>query len=107
MTEAVLEQHRALARQAARQAMVLLRNTGVLPLKKAGTIAVIGPMADLQLAVQGPMPALGDPQEVVTMLAGIRGVAGDKAQVSYATGVSVKGAESEEAGITEIGRAHV
>src|SRR3546814_19493135 len=36
MTEAVLEQHRALARQAARQAMVLLRNTGVLPLKKAG-----------------------------------------------------------------------
>src|SRR3546814_16534739 len=81
MTEAVLEQHRALARQAARQAMVLLRNTGVLPLKKAGTIAVIGPMADIQRDVQGPMPALGDPQEVVTMLAGIRGVAGDKAHV--------------------------
>src|SRR3546814_1196268 len=99
MTEAVLEQQRALARQAARQAMVLLRNTGVLPLKKAGTIAVIGPMADLQRDVQGPMPALGDPKEVVTMLAGIRGVAGDKAQVSYAPGVSVKGAESDEAGI--------
>src|SRR3546814_729659 len=33
------------------------------------------------------------------MLAGIRGVAGDKAQVSYAPGVSVKGAESDEAGI--------
>src|SRR3546814_11716174 len=79
--------------------MVLLRNTGVLPLKKAGTIAVIGPMADLQRDVQGPMPALGDPKEVVTMLAGIRGVAGDKAQVSYAPGVSVKGAESDEAGI--------
>src|SRR3546814_5633178 len=96
-------QHRALARQAARQAMVLLRNTGVLPLKKAGTIAVIGPMADLQRDVQGPMPALGDPKEVVTMLAGIRGVAGDKEQVRYAPGVSVKGAESDEA---EIGRAH-
>src|SRR3546814_20983844 len=45
------------------------------------------------------MPALGDPKEVVTMRAGIRGVAGDKAQVSYAPGVSVKGAESDEAGI--------
>src|SRR3546814_16283602 len=56
-------------------------------------------MADLQRDVQGPMPALGDPKEVVTMLAGIRGVAGDKAQVSYAPGVSVKGAESDEAGI--------
>src|SRR3546814_17688059 len=33
------------------------------------------------------------------MLAGSRGVAGDKAQVSYAPGVSVKGAESDEAGI--------
>src|SRR3546814_11026950 len=71
MTEAVLEQHRALARQAARQAMVLLRNTGVLTLKKAGTIAVIGPMADLQRAVTGPMPALRDPQEVLTAVTGI------------------------------------
>src|SRR3546814_19150797 len=33
------------------------------------------------------------------MLAGSRGVVGDKAQVSYAPGVSVKGAESDEAGI--------
>ncbi|RIA37535.1 beta-glucosidase [Hephaestia caeni] len=100
MAGAVLEEHRALARQAARQAMVLLRNTGVLPLKKAGRIAVIGPMADLQRDVQGPMPALGVPGEVVTMLAGVRGVAGGKAQVSYAPGVSVKGAETDEAGIS-------
>src|SRR3546814_3500420 len=35
MTEAVLEQHRALARQAARQAMVLLRNTGMLQIGRA------------------------------------------------------------------------
>src|SRR3546814_14199276 len=102
MTEAVLEQHRALARQAARQAMVLLRNTGVLPLKKAGTIAVIGPMADLQRDVQGPMPALGDPKEVVTMLAGIPGVAGDKAQVSYAPGVDRKSVGAGKGGAVRV-----
>src|SRR3546814_13969123 len=84
----------------------LFRSTGVLPLKKAGTIAVIGPMADLQRDVQGPMPALGDPKEVVTMLAGIRGVAGDKAQVSYAPGVSVKGAESEDRKSTRLNSSH-
>src|SRR3546814_6843784 len=63
-------------------------------------------MADLQRDVQGPMPALGDPKEVVTMLAGIRGVAGDKAQVSYAPGVSVKGAESDDAGIAARSEVH-
>jgi beta-glucosidase len=91
MEAPVLDRHRTLARQAARQAMVLLTNSGVLPLKKAGTIAVIGPLATLQRDLQGPMPALGEPNEVVTMLAGIRNVAGDKARVTYAQGVTVKG----------------
>src|SRR3546814_11454490 len=88
MTEAVLEQHRALARQAARQAMVLLRNTGVVHLKKAGTIAVIGPMADLQRDGQGATHALGDPPELVTMLAANRGIAEEQGQGSDAEGVN-------------------
>ncbi len=94
MEAAVLDEHRALARQAATQAMVLLANSGVLPLKKTGSIAVIGPAATLQRDLQGPMPALGVPQEVVTMLAGIRNAAGDKARVTYAQGVTVSGGDT-------------
>jgi len=38
--------HRALALEAARKAMVLVQNNGVLPLKPSARIAVIGPNAD-------------------------------------------------------------
>ena len=38
-------EHRALIRRAGAEAVVLLKNNGVLPLKGDGTIAVIGPNA--------------------------------------------------------------
>jgi beta-glucosidase len=44
---------RALALQAARESIVLLKNNGVLPLHKPGKIAVIGPTADLLEAIEG------------------------------------------------------
>ena len=40
------EEHRALALQAARKGVVLVRNNGMLPLRKPRRIAVIGPNAD-------------------------------------------------------------
>jgi beta-glucosidase len=44
---AAMPRHRALARRIADRSLVLLRNTGVLPLSRdAGSIAVIGPNAD-------------------------------------------------------------
>jgi beta-glucosidase len=70
----VLDQpsHRRLALQAARESMVLLKNTGgILPLKKnLGTIAVIGPNSDQKTMLLGNYNGL--PADAITPLRGIR-----------------------------------
>jgi len=80
----------ALAREAARASIVLLRNeTQVLPLRKKGAIAVIGPLADNQKDPLGCWAFDGKPEDVVSLLAGIRQAVGDAASVHYAEGCSV------------------
>ena len=63
--------HREQALRAAQETMVLLKNNGVLPLRKApASIAVIGPNADNLDALVGNYN--GNPSAPVTVLAGIR-----------------------------------
>jgi beta-xylosidase len=45
------QEHRKIAAEAAARSIVLLKNDGVLPLQDEGTTAVIGPLADDQLAL--------------------------------------------------------
>ena len=85
----VLDQpaHRELARQVARESIVLLKNDrNTLPLRKsAGTIAVIGPNADQWRMLLGNYN--GIPKSPVTPLRGIReAVASSGARVVYALG---------------------
>ena len=63
--------HRELSLKAARESMVLLKNDGLLPLKKPyKKIAVIGPNADSLDALEGNYN--GTPSKPVTVLSGIR-----------------------------------
>jgi len=85
--------HIAGARDAARKSIVLLKNSGgVLPLsKKIGSIAVIGPLADDRADPLGPWDALGRPQDVVTLLAGIRSALPPSMRILYAQGCTIEG----------------
>jgi len=80
-------EHDALARRAADESIVLLKNDGVLPLSRSlHRIAVIGPTADDVTALLGNYH--GTPAEPVTVLQGIRN-AMPQAQVVYAKGASL------------------
>jgi beta-glucosidase len=79
-------EHKAVARQAAREAIVLLENKdNLLPLSAAiGTIAVIGPGADdLQ---PGDYTAKLQPGQLVSVLAGIRSAVSPATKVLYEKG---------------------
>ena len=78
-------EHRTLARSTAVESMVLLKNSGRLPLKKdIGSIAVIGPNADSQDVLIGNY--FGTPNAPITALEGIRDKVSSATRVFYAEG---------------------
>ncbi|ENS1393248.1 beta-glucosidase BglX [Salmonella enterica] len=81
---------REVAREVARESVVLLKNRlETLPLKKSGTIAVVGPLADSQRDVMGSWSAAGVANQSVTVLAGIQNAVGDGAKILYAKGANI------------------
>ncbi len=79
------EAHRALARIAARESLVLLENDGLLPLSAdVGSIAVIGPnAADVRALVANYH---GTPSRPVTPLDGIRAAVGADTKIWFSEG---------------------
>ncbi len=79
--------HRELARRAAREAIVLLKNEGhVLPLPKdLETLAVIGPLAD-QVRLGGYS---GSGMELVSVLDGLRALPGHRIAIRFERGCSL------------------
>jgi beta-glucosidase len=78
-------QHRRILREAAREAIVLLKNDGILPLKKVKSIAVIGPYAQTAQILGGGSSSV-TPHYVVSPYEGIKNRAGDKVKVETAPG---------------------
>jgi beta-glucosidase len=87
----MLPKTRALAREAARKSIVLLKNEGaLLPLPKAGRrIALIGPFASGQHDLIGPWCVYGDDAKAVDLETGIRAVA-PQASLAVAPGSGVE-----------------
>lgn len=91
--ETMAAKHRALARQAARESVVLLKNENrVLPLdRNIKSLAVIGPNADNVYNMLGDYTAPQAAGQVVTVLDGIKKHVGPRTKVRYAKGCSIRG----------------
>lgn len=79
-------EHRKMSLEASRKSVVLLKNNGILPLKKEElkTVGVIGPTADLKTVLEGNYS--GTSSCYMTNLEGIRKEAGEGIRILYSQG---------------------
>lgn len=79
---------RRLAREAAAKTCVLLKNDGILPLREGLRIALVGPLADSRANMQGTWAVAANPEDSITILAGMRDRFGPE-NVLYAKGANI------------------
>ncbi|MCZ8196635.1 MAG: beta-glucosidase BglX [Flavobacterium sp.] len=85
--EIFTQENRNFARKVAAESMVLLKNEKqVLPLKKEGTFAVVGPLANTNVNMAGTWSVATKQDESVSFLNGFKSVVGKTAKVLYAQG---------------------
>lgn len=86
-TEIFTKENRAFARKVSAESMVLLKNDNhILPLKKSGTIALVGPLANTKENMPGTWSVATKMENVISFLDGLETVVGDKANILYAKG---------------------
>lgn len=87
----LLPKTRALAREAGRKSIVLLKNDGdLLPLPRSGRkIALIGPFAAGQHDLVGPWVVYGDDAKAIDLATGIRGALSDASSLTVVEGSGV------------------
>lgn len=86
-TEIFTDAHRQEARRIAAESFVLLKNDRqVLPLKRSGTIALIGPLADNKENMPGTWSVAANFSKATSLLAGLQAVAGPDVKILTARG---------------------
>jgi beta-glucosidase len=104
-SEIFTDASRAEARSIAAQSFVLLKNkNNLLPMKKSGTIAVIGPLGDAVENMTGTWAVAANFSKSVTLLKGLQNAVGDKAKIVYAKGSNLYEDETLEANATPFGK---
>jgi beta-glucosidase len=103
-TDIYTPRHLSIARKIAAESFVLLKNAGdVLPLKKQGTIAVIGPMANTRSNLLGTWCVSADLSAAATLVEGLTDVAGKNARIVYAKGSNLMADADYEKRVTGVG----
>ena len=86
-TEIFTPANRKVARSIATESFVLLKNkNNLLPMKKTGTIALIGPLADAKENMSGTWSVATDMSTPISVLQGLKNALGSNAKVLYAKG---------------------
>ncbi|MDR2562984.1 MAG: beta-glucosidase BglX [Prevotellaceae bacterium] len=105
-SEIYTDEHRSFARKTAAESFVLLKNNNdLLPLKKQGRIALIGPLADSRENMFGTWSVSANLQRGESLLEAMRKAAGDKATIVYAKGSNLIDDAEYEKNATMFGRA--
>jgi beta-glucosidase len=86
-TEIFTDENRKIARQTAADCFVLLKNqNSLLPLRKTGTIGLIGPLADAKENMPGTWSVAADFSKATSVLQGLQDAVGSSAKLLYAKG---------------------
>lgn len=97
--------NRAEARNIAAQSFVLLKNKGdILPIKKTGTIALVGPLADAKENMTGTWSVAARFSESISVREGLEKAVGSNAKVVYAKGSNLDADEAIEERGTMFGK---
>lgn len=103
--EVYTAENRRIARETAARTFVLLKNENkVLPLKKQGTIALIGPLADAKENMPGTWSVAADFEKAISVRQGMEELLKGKANIVYAKGTNVYSDSVTEARVSIFGK---
>lgn len=99
------QEHRDIARKIASESFVLLKNeNNVLPLKKEGTVAVIGPLANTKANMPGTWSVAAVSENIPTLVEGMKSVLKDQVNIVTAKGCNLMSDAAYEERATMFGR---
>jgi len=104
-TEILKPEHLKFAREVAAQSFVLLKNeNNLLPLKKSGTVALIGPLANTRANMPGTWSVNSDLANTASLLEGMKATLGSNVKILHSLGSNLLEDAKEQENATMFGR---